>query len=131
VGRQLPARSPRGFGVMGDVYALSCAHDGEILEAEGDGVKYAHRIICPMCGVHELRPHSRNSTRCPRCGPLERAFLKTLFQINALPDAIGAHACDCGHPVMRRLPDHVYRCPACGLEVVSVSSPRSGRSPQP
>jgi hypothetical protein len=90
VGRQLPARSPRGFGVMGDVYALSCAHDGEILEAEGDGVKYAHRIICPMCGVHELRPHSRNSTRCPRCGPLERAFLKTLFQINALPDAIGA-----------------------------------------
>jgi ribosomal protein L37AE/L43A len=94
-------------------------------------VKYAHRIICPMCGAHELQPHSRNSTRCPSCGPLEGAFLKTLFQIIALPDAIDAYACDCGHPVMRRLPDDVYRCPACGLEVVSVSSPRCGRSPQP
>jgi len=81
-----------------------------------------------MCGAHELRPHSRNSTRCPSCGPLEGAFLKTLFQIIALPDAMGTHACECGHPEMRRLPDDVYWCPACALEVIPVSPRRPGRT---
>ena len=31
---------------------------------------------------------------------------------------MGAHACEYGHPVMRRLPENVYRCPACGSEVL-------------
>jgi hypothetical protein len=63
---------------MGDDYAPSCAHDGEISEAEGDGVKYAHRIICPMCGAHAQQPRGRNSTRCPSCGPFEGALLSRL-----------------------------------------------------
>jgi hypothetical protein len=29
-----------------------------------------------------------------------------------LPGAVGRHACECGHPEMRRLPDEVYWCPA-------------------
>jgi ribosomal protein L37AE/L43A len=37
-------------------------------------------------------------------------------------------ACECGHPEMRRLPDGVYWCPACGSEVPPVSPPRPGRS---
>jgi ribosomal protein L37AE/L43A len=41
--------------------------------------------------------------------------------ITELPDAAGHHACECGHPEMRRLPDGVYWCPACGSEVVPVS----------
>jgi hypothetical protein len=45
-------------------------------------------------------------------------MLLTLHQIVALPDALGRHACDCGHPEMRLLPDGVYWCPACGSEVL-------------
>jgi hypothetical protein len=39
-------------------------------------------------------------------------------QIAALPEVVGEHACDSGHPQMRLLPDGVYRCPACGSEVL-------------
>jgi hypothetical protein len=44
--------------------------------------------------------------------------LRTLEQIVALPDALGEHACECGHPEMRHLPGGVFHCPACGSEVV-------------
>jgi hypothetical protein len=50
-------------------------------------------------------------------------LLETLVQITALPLAVGRHACECGHPEMRLLPDGVYRCPACASEVTPV--PRS------
>lgn len=33
-----------------------------------------------------------------------RAVLEALRQIVALPEVVGAHACECGHPEMRRLP---------------------------
>jgi ribosomal protein L37AE/L43A len=49
---------------------------------------------------------------------LSGALLQTLHRIAGLPDAVGRHACECGHPEMRRLPDGVYRCPACGSEVI-------------
>ncbi|CAN5861811.1 hypothetical protein BH18ACT11_BH18ACT11_27250 [soil metagenome] len=94
-------------------------------------MKDAHHIICPLCELHELRPYGRNSTFCPRCGLFDGVFLKTLRQIIALPDAIGAYACECGHPDMRRLPDDVYWCPACGSEVLPVSPPLPGRGRQP
>jgi hypothetical protein len=45
-------------------------------------------------------------------------MLETLCQITALPDALGSHACECGHPQMRCLPDGVFHCPACGSEVL-------------
>jgi ribosomal protein L37AE/L43A len=35
-----------------------------------------------------------------------------------LPVSLGAHACECGHPEMRRLPDGVFHCPACGSEIL-------------
>jgi ribosomal protein L37AE/L43A len=78
-------------------------------------------IICPACGSGELRPRGPELvTGCPSCGlSVEGAIFKTLEQIATLPDGVGSHACEeCGHPGMRRLPDRVYHCPACGSEVL-------------
>ena len=83
-----------------------------------------HSPVCPFCGVYELRPFGNNSLRCESCGGvLSGALLETLRQIAGLPDAIGRHACECGHPEMRRLPDDVYWCPACGSEVLPATAP--------
>jgi hypothetical protein len=46
----------------------------------------------------------------------------TLEEIVSLPDALGGHACECGHPEMRRLPDGVFHCPACGSEVIPLEA---------
>lgn len=82
----------------------------------------SHPLICPFCEANELRAFGHNSARCVSCGGLlSSAFLATLRRITQLPDAAGHHACECGHPEMRRLPDGVYWCPACGFEVVPVS----------
>ena len=81
-----------------------------------------YSLRCPFCEVYELEPRGRASMRCPSCGSfLGEDLLKTLHQITELPDALGRHACECGHPEVRRLPDGVYWCPACGSEVISVS----------
>lgn len=91
----------------------------------------ARTLTCPFCSEAQLRAFGRNSLRCNECGGvLGGALLETLNHIVALPDAAGGHACECGHPEMRRLPDGVYRCPACGAEVTPVStSPVSWKSP--
>ncbi len=87
-------------------------------------------LTCPFCWEAELRGFGRNSLRCDECGGvLGGALLDTLNKIVTLPDAAGGHACECGHPEMRRLPDGVYRCPACGSEVTPVSAPVSWKSP--
>lgn len=80
-------------------------------------------MICPICEQGELRAFGRVSMRCFTCdqvigGPM----LETLRNISILPDALGDHACDCGHPEMKRLPDGVYWCPACGAEVSPADS---------
>jgi hypothetical protein len=49
-------------------------------------------------------------------------MLETLRSITALPDVLGKHACECGHPEMRRLPDGVFHCPACGSEVLPLEA---------
>jgi len=49
-------------------------------------------------------------------------MLEALRNICALPDALGKHACECGHPEMRRLPDGTYHCPACGSEVLPIDA---------
>ena len=78
----------------------------------------ARTLTCPFCTEAELRAFGRNSLRCDECGGvLSGALLETLHMIVTLPEAAGGHACECGHPEMRRLPDGVYRCPACGSEV--------------
>jgi predicted RNA-binding Zn-ribbon protein involved in translation (DUF1610 family) len=71
-------------------------------------MKANHQFICPSCGVHELQPYGRDSATCPQCGRLAWVAMKTLREISALPDAIGTHACECGHTELRRLPDDVY-----------------------
>ena len=88
-------------------------------------------LTCPFCSEAKLHNFGRNSLRCEECGGvLGGALLETLYRIVALPDAAGNHACECGHPEMRYLPDGVYRCPACGSEVTPVSAkPVSWKSP--
>jgi ribosomal protein L37AE/L43A len=100
----------------------------------GARVKGASRVsrptslVCPSCEVGELWPFGTESMRCESCGEgLSGAMLETLQQVAALPDALGSHACECGHPQMRRLPDGVFHCPACGSEVLPL---RGGHAKQ-
>ncbi len=82
----------------------------------------SHPLLCPFCEAPELRPFGHNSARCQYCGGLLGGpLLETLRRITELPDALGSHACECGHPEMRHLPDGVYRCPACASEVTPIS----------
>jgi ribosomal protein L37AE/L43A len=82
----------------------------------------SHPLTCPYCETQELRAFGHKSVRCASCGGLlSGALLVTLQSIINLPDAVGGHACECGHPEMRRLPDGVYWCPACGSEVLPLS----------
>ncbi len=90
--------------------------EGEMRGSSSTGVR---GLTCPYCEVYELRPLGRGVCRCDSCGGvLGGPLLETLRLITDLPDAIGHHACECGHPEMRCLPDGVYRCPACGSEVL-------------
>jgi uncharacterized Zn finger protein (UPF0148 family) len=80
-------------------------------------------IICPCCGIDELKRSAEGEARCSRCDRLiSTQVLKTLEQIVSLPDAIGSHACECGHPQMRNLADGIMWCPACGSEVLPFSA---------
>jgi hypothetical protein len=79
----------------------------------------AHNINCPFCELGELAILGVGFARCLSCGlPLLGSFLETLGEIVGLPEALGAHPCECGHPEMRVLPDRVFHCPACGSEVL-------------
>jgi ribosomal protein L37AE/L43A len=75
-------------------------------------------IVCPACVRGRLDTRGSDLAECDSCGRnVEGVVLKTLEQIASLPDALGKHACECGHPEMRRLPGGVFHCPACGSEV--------------
>jgi ribosomal protein L37AE/L43A len=94
----------------------------------------AGHLVCPFCESGELVLFGPGLARCGSCGlPLLGSVLETLRDVAGIPDALGAHACECGHPEMRRLPpDGVYHCPACGSEVLPVGAgtadtPRKGR----
>src|SRR5215211_3966815 len=85
-----------------------------------------HHIICPFCESGELVSVGPGFARCGSCGlPLLGSALETLREIVGLPDALGAHPCECGHPEMRGLPDGVYHCPACRSEVLPFETCRS------
>ena len=115
----------RIFWSMIGVY--SKRQEGRVMDSTDGGVR---TLTCPFCSEAELRGFGRNSLRCDECGGvLGGALLETLNRIISLPDAAGVHACECGHPEMRRLPDSVYRCPACGSEVTPISAPVSWKSP--
>jgi hypothetical protein len=80
-------------------------------------------LVCPVCQAGELQPFGGEGARCGSCGcVLGTAMLLTLEQIIALPGASGEHACECGHPEMRRLPDGTFHCPSCGAEVLPVEA---------
>ncbi len=85
-----------------------------------------HRMICPFCEMKELtHPYGARTVRCESCGSAVGSdVLEALRQIVSLPDVIGRHACECGHPEMRRLPDAVFWCPACGSEVLPTKPSR-------
>jgi ribosomal protein L37AE/L43A len=75
-------------------------------------------LVCPFCEVGELESTGRNA-RCNSCGRVaSRLILETLRQLITLPESLGTHACESGHPEMRRLPDGVFHCPACGSEIL-------------
>jgi ribosomal protein L37AE/L43A len=81
-------------------------------------------LVCPVCHLGELRSFGDRHARCGRCGNnLSTGMLTTMEQIVALPDALGGHSCDCGHPEMRLLPDGIYHCPSCGSEVRAIETP--------
>jgi ribosomal protein L37AE/L43A len=89
----------------------------------------AHRIVCPFCESGALVSSGPGFARCDSCGlPLLGSTLETLRDMISLPDALGAHPCECGHPEMRHLPYGVFHCPACGSEVLPVEV--SGARPQ-
>jgi ribosomal protein L37AE/L43A len=79
----------------------------------------AGSLVCPLCEVDKLKARGHSSASCASCGGIvSGATLEALRQIIALPDALGNHACECGHPEMRRLPDGVIHCSDCGSEVL-------------
>jgi ribosomal protein L37AE/L43A len=83
-------------------------------------ISTTHSIVCPRCEIGEVSALGSALARCDFCGrTVDGTVLESLQQIVSLPEAIGSHACEeCGHPEMRRLPDAVYWCPACGSEVL-------------
>ena len=90
----------------------------------------ADYLVCPRCECGQLQTRGLLS-RKPECDFCKCAFddtiVGTLEQIVALPDALGKHPCECGHPEMRRLPDGFFHCPACRSEVLPVFIPKPTR----
>jgi ribosomal protein L37AE/L43A len=80
-------------------------------------------LVCPLCEASKLHPSDQHSMTCRSCGAhVQEAMLETLRSISTLPGALGSHACECGHPEMRRLPNGVFHCPACGSEVLPIGA---------
>jgi len=83
----------------------------------------AQHIICPFCESGKLISLGHGFARCDPCGlPLLGSTLETLGNIIGLPDAQGAHPCECSHPEMRELPGGVFHCPACRSEVLPIGA---------
>ena len=81
-------------------------------------------LTCPSCENGDLARFGYSAARCDECGQVFGGpFLDTLHNIQRLPEVIGTHPCECGHPQMRCLPDGVFRCPCCRSEVVPASIP--------
>jgi len=91
--------------------------------ADSSLVSRPDSLICTLCESGGLRPVGNGSMRCGSCdGSLGGAMLGILRRITDLPDALGSHTCDCGHPEMRCLPDEVFHCPSCGSEALPIDA---------
>jgi hypothetical protein len=76
-------------------------------------------LVRPVLETGELVSLDGDCARCGLCeGVLDTAMLLALEHISALSDAWGKHACECGHPEMRHLPDGTFHRPSCGSEVL-------------
>jgi len=92
---------------------------------------HSHLIVCPICEAGELRALGRESACCESCGCfVHGTTLEILQEIVGLPNALGSHACECGHPEMHQLSDGVFHCPACGSEVLPVETVSPSASPR-
>ena len=101
------------------------------MKKQGYTASNTDSIICPRCEISALERGAQDAAQCTRCGrPISGQLLETLEQIVSLPDAVGTHACECGHPEMRYLADGVMWCPGCRSEVLPLSAspmrPESG-----
>ena len=93
------------------------------MKAPSETRSRAHHMICPFCESGELVSLGYGFARCNSCGlPLLGSTLETLVNIIGLPDALGTHPCECGHPEMRELPGGVFHCPACRSEVLPIGA---------
>lgn len=82
-----------------------------------------YRITCPFCESGKLVLFGLGFARCESCElPLLGSMLETPENMIGLPDALGAHPCECGHPEMRELPGGVFHCPACRSEVLPMGA---------
>jgi hypothetical protein len=77
-------------------------------------------LVCPACGSGKLGPRRLAPlASCDSCGcAFDDVVLRTLERIAALPDVLGKHACECGHPEMGRLPGGTFHRPAYRSEVM-------------
>ena len=83
--------------------------------------RISHVPVCPTCGSGDLECGDGSPARCSLCdATVELWAPRTLRDVTSLPDATGRHACECGHPEMRLLPDGVYWCPSCADEVLPI-----------
>lgn len=81
-------------------------------------------IVCPWCEAGRLLAEGSSAARCGDCGyAISGQLFRTLREATTLPEVVGRHACECGYPEMRLLPDGVYWCPACRAEVTPVGAP--------
>ena len=94
---------------------------GQLLLRPGQTISSAPGVDAVNCSL--LVALSR-LLKCDHCAcAFDNTIVETLKQIVALPEALGKHSCECGHPEMRRLPDGVFHCPVCRAEVLPVSIP--------
>lgn len=81
-------------------------------------------LLCPLCEVDEMLMVGPSVARCDACEyTMGGELIGTLREVTLLPEPVGRHACECGYPEMRLLPDGVYHCPSCGAEVTPVDAP--------
>jgi ribosomal protein L37AE/L43A len=117
-------KRPEGYRFLRDRHTQVVAelHEQEGKEAKVKGTSLASRpgsLVCPLCEAGSLDSLGHDSARCHSCGStMSGAMLGALREIAALPDTLGSHACECGHPEMRLLPDGTFHCPSCGSEVL-------------
>jgi hypothetical protein len=86
----------------------------------------SQQIVRPLCESGVVCSDRALMCCCDGCDcVLSDNLLGALRQITALPDDVGGHAYECGHPETHRLPDEVFWCPTCGSEALPLRERRA------